>query len=180
MAAAAAVHSQQSDESVVLRLVASGAVDDYKDTTAIRNKLAQLAGVGPEWVSVEVAPASVIMTFTIAVPPATTAEVVKVLLSSRLSTAATASVELGIYVVEQMLSIVVAAPPPHSPPSPHSPPPQPPPPPPQPPADAAGLSSEQTIGVVAGSIAGLFLCCLCVGVCVLWRFREPLEFTRVN
>jgi hypothetical protein len=92
----------------VLRLVAGGTVDEYDDTTAIKTEVARLAGVGREWVSIGVTPASVLITVTIAVPPSKTAEDIKESISSSLPDAATASAKLGIS-VEQTPTVVVAA-----------------------------------------------------------------------
>lgn len=157
----------------MLSLVASGSVDDYQNTTSIRSKVAQLAGVSTEWVSIEVSPGSVVITATIAVPPSTTAEAVQSSLSSRLPTAATASAELGV-TAEQTPTVVVAAPPP-SPPMPTPPPPvtplpMPPPPstvsypwpPPPPPLDSEssqstldGVSDSMLTGTVIGTAAAV-------------------------
>ena len=153
--------------------MASGSVDDYQNTTAIQTKVAQLAGVSIEWVSIEVSPGSVVITATIAVPPSTTAEAVQSSLSSRLPTAATASTELGV-TAEQTPTVVVAAPPP-SPPMPMPPPPvtplpMPPPPPavsypwppPPPPLDSEssqstldGASDSMLTGIILGTVAAV-------------------------
>jgi len=81
----------------VLTLTASGAVDDYSDTTALQRSIAASAGVDPSSVVITVAAASVIITATIIVPTSSAAEV-QTSLSSSLGTVAAASAALGITV----------------------------------------------------------------------------------
>ena len=91
-----------SKETVVLTLTASGSVSDYTDSvkSSLQQKIADLAGVHKSLVTIRVTAASVIITATIAVPAATTADQVQTSLSSSLGTAADASTALDITVEE--------------------------------------------------------------------------------
>ena len=82
----------------MLTLTASGSVSDYSDTSALQSLIAVKANVDAASVSIRVAPASVIITATIAVPASTTPTAVQSRLKSTLGTAAAASAALGITV----------------------------------------------------------------------------------
>ena len=86
----------------MLTLTASGSVSDYTDSvkSSLQQKVADAAGVHKSLVTIRVTAASVIITATIAVPAATTADQVQTSLSSSLGTAADASTALGITVEE--------------------------------------------------------------------------------
>ena len=69
----------------MLTIMASGDVSDYADTTSLRQKIANAAGVDDiSLVTISVTAASVLITATIAVPAATTAAAVRTSLSSKL------------------------------------------------------------------------------------------------
>ena len=97
-----------SKETVVLTLTASGSVSDYTDSvkSSLQQKIADLAGVHKSLVTIRVTAASVIITATIAVPAATTADQVQTSLSSSLGTADAASTALGV-TVEKVPTITV-------------------------------------------------------------------------
>ena len=79
--------------------MASGDVSDYADTTSLRQKIANAAGVDDiSLVTISVTAASVLITATIAVPASSNAEAVQTSLASTLGTAAAASAALGITV----------------------------------------------------------------------------------
>ena len=82
----------------MLTITASGSVSDYANTSSLRHTIANAAGVDASLVTISVAPASVIITATIAVPATTTAAAVQSTVSSNLGTAAVASAALGITV----------------------------------------------------------------------------------
>ena len=86
----------------MLTLTASGSVSDYTDSvkSSLQQKVADAAGVHKSLVTIRVTAASVIITATIAVPAATTADQVQTSLSSSLGTAADASTALDITVEE--------------------------------------------------------------------------------
>ena len=86
----------------MLTLTASGSVSDYTDSvkSSLQQKVADAAGVHKSLVTIHVTAASVIITATIAVPAATTADQVQTSLSSSLGTAEDASTALGITVEE--------------------------------------------------------------------------------
>lgn len=167
-----------------MSLVASGSVDDYQNSTAeLKIKVARLAGVDPEWVVIEVSPGSVIITATIAVPPYTTAEVVRSSLSSSLPTTATASAELGV-TAEQIPTVVVAAPPP-SPPTPTPPPTVPPPPSavaaPSPPSPHSEANQSAQGGVSASMMPGMPIVITAAGaVLVLAASGAAAGYRRMN
>ena len=89
-------------------MTASGSVGDYQDTLALRNSVAEVAGVKPSAVTISVVAASVIITATIAVPASTTVSAVETALSTRLGTAAAASAQLGI-TVETAPTVTIAS-----------------------------------------------------------------------
>ena len=83
----------------MLTLTASGDVSDYADTTSLRQKIANAAGVDDiSLVTISVTAASVLITATIVVPASTTPAAVQTSLTSTLGTAAAASAALGITV----------------------------------------------------------------------------------
>lgn len=88
--------SPSSTVSVVLTLIASGSVGDYAYTASLQQKVATVAGVGAEFVSIFVEAASVRITATITVPAAFGANVMASL--SKIGTASAASAALGITV----------------------------------------------------------------------------------
>ena len=103
--------------TVVLTLTASGLVDDYSDTSSLRQKVAEAAGVDQSLVTIAISAASVLVTATIAVPAATTASVVQSSLLATLGvTAESATAALGV-IVESSPTIVIAVPPSAPPPS---------------------------------------------------------------
>ena len=67
--------------TVVLTLTASGDVSDYSDTSSLQQGIATAAGVQASLVTISVAAASVIITAAIAVPAATSAGTVLILLA---------------------------------------------------------------------------------------------------
>ena len=89
-----------TQETVVLRLVASGNVDDYPSSlqSELQQKVATAAGVDQSRVTISVEAASVIIIATITVPASTTAIAMKTTLFSSLGTADKASAALGITV----------------------------------------------------------------------------------
>ena len=89
-----------TQETVVLRLVASGNVDDYPSSlqSELQRKVATAAGVDQSRVTISVEAASVIIIATITVPASTTAVAMKTTLVSSLGTADKASAALGITV----------------------------------------------------------------------------------
>ena len=93
----------------MLTITASGSVSDYADTSSLRQKIANAAGLeDASLVTISVAPASVIITATIAVPATNTAAAVQSTVSSNLGTTAAASTALGIP-VEAVPTIAVQA-----------------------------------------------------------------------
>ena len=104
-------------------LTASGSVSDYSDTSSLQQAFATAAGVDPSAVHISLAPGSVIITATIAVPAGNTAAAVTSSLSFYLGTASAASTALGI-AVEAPPTVMTAShvPPPLHPPSPPLPP----------------------------------------------------------
>ena len=92
----------------MLTITASGSVSDYANTSSLRHTIANAAGVDASLVTISVAPASVIITATIAVPATTTAAAVQSTVSSNLGTTAAASTALGIP-VEAVPTIAVQA-----------------------------------------------------------------------
>ena len=103
--------------TVVLTLTASGLVDDYSDTSSLRQKVAEAAGVDQSLVTIAISAASVLVTATIAVPAATTASVVQSSLLAALGvTAESATAALGV-IVESSPTVVIAVPPSAPPPS---------------------------------------------------------------
>ena len=108
---------EPSTATVVLTLTASGSVGDYPDTTSLRQKVANAAGVEQENVEIRVVAASVLITATIAVPAATTASAVQSSLLFTLSgSAESVFAALGV-TVESSPTIVIVWPPPAPPPS---------------------------------------------------------------
>ena len=106
---AASTSPSASTKTVVLTFIAYGDVSDYPDTTSLRQKIANAAGLeDASLVTISVAPASVIITATIAVPATTTAAAVQSTVSSNLGTTAAASTALGIP-VEAVPTIAVQA-----------------------------------------------------------------------
>lgn len=103
---------------VVVTLTASGSLSDYADTSALRQEIAEAAGVPVSLVEITVVAASVIITATIAVPASTSADAVQSTLSTKLSSAAAASEVLGI-AVEAVPVVTISglapSPPPASP-----------------------------------------------------------------
>ena len=83
---------------MILTIIASGDVSDYADTTSLRQKIADAAGVDASLVTISVTAASVLITATIVVPASTTPAAVQTSLTSTLGTAAAASAALGITV----------------------------------------------------------------------------------
>ena len=79
-------------------MTASGSVSDYADTSNLRTRIAQLAGVDTSFVALRVEAASVLIIATITVPATFTASTVQAALSSSLTTAEAASSALGITV----------------------------------------------------------------------------------
>ena len=71
-------------------------MSDYADTSHLRTRIAQLAGVDASFVALRVEAASVLIIATIDIPALTTASVVQSALSSSLATAEAASSALGI------------------------------------------------------------------------------------
>ena len=65
----------------MLTLTASGDVSDYSDTSSLQQAIASAAGVQTSRVTIIVAAASVIITAAIAVPAATSAGTVLILLA---------------------------------------------------------------------------------------------------
>jgi len=161
---------------VVLSMTASGSVSDYSDTTALAASIASLAGVDASLVTIEVAGGSVVITATIATPATTTATAVESSLTSALSTAAAASTALGI-TVEDVPTVIVAAPPsaPPSPPSPSPPPPSPSPTLP-PPSSPSSSSSSSDIGIIIGAaVGGVAVLAFVVGVVSLMKKKQKKE-----
>ena len=78
--------------------MASGSVSDYSDTSSLQQSIATLLNFDKSLVTIRVAPGSVIITATIAVPASTSPAALLTLLSSSLGTAAAASAVLGITV----------------------------------------------------------------------------------
>jgi len=108
---------EPSTATIVLTLTASGSVGDYPDTTSLRQKVANAAGVEQENVEIRVVAASVLITATIAVPAATTASAVQSSLLFTLSgSAESVFAALGV-TVESSPTIVIVLPPPAPPPS---------------------------------------------------------------
>ena len=99
-----------STETVVLTMTASGSISDYSDTSSLQQKVATAAGVDTSLVAISVAPGSVIITATIAVPAAATAAAVQTSLSSTLGTTADASAKLGI-TIEDVPKVALGSPP---------------------------------------------------------------------
>ena len=103
---------EPSTATIVLTLTASGSVGDYPDTTSLRQKVANAAGVEQENVEIRVVAASVLITATIAVPAATTASAVQSSLLFTLSgSAESVFAALGV-TVESSPTIVIVWPPP--------------------------------------------------------------------
>ena len=68
----------------MIRLTSSGSVSDYSDpsvTSSLQQNIANAAGVHPSLVTISVTAASVIITAAIAVPAATSAGTVLILLA---------------------------------------------------------------------------------------------------
>ena len=102
---------------MVLTLTASGSVGDYSDTSSLRQKVADAAGLDVWFVTIRVVAASVLITATIAVPAATTASAVQSSLFSTLGvTAESASAALDV-MVESSPTVAIALPPLAPPPS---------------------------------------------------------------
>ena len=155
-----------SMETVVLMLTASGSVSDYSDTSSLRQGVATAAGVDTPLVTISVAAASVIITATINIPASTTAALVQTALASTLSTAAAASIALGV-TVEEVPAVTIAPSPPPPPPLSGLPPPGLPPP----------LASSEEVFVIdgiAGGIIGGIVGALpmLLAVCALMHFRR--------
>ena len=107
----------------MLTLTASGSVNDYSDTSGLRQKVAEAASVDVWFVSIRVAAASVLITATIAVPAASTASAVQSSLLFTLGgSAASATAALGV-TVESLPMVAITVPPsvPPSAPPPSSP-----------------------------------------------------------
>ena len=155
---------------MVLTITASGSVSDYADTSSLRQKIANAAGLeDASLVTISVAPASVIITATIAVPATTTVAAVQSTVSSNLGTAAVASAALGITVeaVPTITSTVtdstsLAPPPPTS-------------------SDDGGLpssesyirqeTSDNTTVIIAAAVGGLLLLAVVAGVAIVMKKR---------
>ena len=73
-------------------------MSDFADTSHLRTRIAQLAGVDASFVALRVEAASVLIIATITVPATATASTVQAALSSSLTTAEAASSALGITV----------------------------------------------------------------------------------
>ena len=89
-----------STETVVIRLTAFGAVEDYTPDVieSLEKNMAAVAGVDASLVTITVAPGSVLITATIAVPAAMQSYGVRNLIKAQLSDAEAASAALGITV----------------------------------------------------------------------------------
>ena len=102
---------EPSAATVVLTLTASGSVGDYSDTSSLRQKVADAAGLDEWFVTIRVIAASVRITASIAVPAPTTASAVQSSLLSTLGvTAESASAVLGV-IVESLPTVAIALPP---------------------------------------------------------------------
>jgi len=93
-------HPPPSTEIVVIRIIASGNVDDYTPnvTASLQANFAAAAGVDASLVTIAVEPGSVLITATIAVPAAMQSYAVRNLLQSTLGTPEAATAALGITV----------------------------------------------------------------------------------
>ena len=136
----------------MLSLVASGELNDFSDTSSLRQRVADAAGVDTSLVTITVAAASVRITAIIVVPASTTVSALQASLSTSLGTAAAATTQLGI-AVEAVPIIEIASPPPPPPP------PLPPLPPPTQLSPNASSSSSgfPVAGVVGGSAGGVLV-----------------------
>ena len=108
-----------STAEIVVTLTASGSIDDFPDTSSVQRIFASAAGVNTD-VAIAMAPGSVIITATIAVPASTTADAMQTSLVSNLGTTAAASKALGITIVEKpsiIITIITSPPLPRPPPS---------------------------------------------------------------
>ena len=132
--------------TLVLTITASGTVTDYSDTTALASSIASAAGVDPSYVTITIASASVLITATIVVPPASTFAAVSASINTNLGTTAAASAALGITV--ESVPTVTTPPMPPPPPLPPSPPP------PTASEDGGGGGSG---GLIGGIIGGCFV-----------------------
>jgi hypothetical protein len=92
-------------------------VSDYADTSVLQRKFAAAAGVDSALVKIDVAPGSVVITATIAVPTGTASALVQSSLATNIGTTTDASAALGV-TVESAPTILIASPPPPPPPSP--------------------------------------------------------------
>ena len=111
-----------STASIVVTLTASGSIDDFPDTSSVQRSVATAASVDAALVTIAMAPGSVIITATIAVPESTTVAAMQTSLASTLGTPAAASSALGITIVETpsitiILPVVTSPPLPWAPPS---------------------------------------------------------------
>jgi hypothetical protein len=137
---------------VVLTLTASGEVSDYSDSdkSTLQRIIAAVAGVDKDLVTISVAPGSVIITATIAVPASTTAAEVLTSLTSTLGTAASASTALGITVESDPTAEIRTV--------------------------SSSDGGDDTAvggmvgGVIGGVVGGLLLFCFCLWVC--WKKRQ--------
>ena len=158
-----------SDKHLTLTLTAAGAVSDYTDVSALKQKVATAAGVDVNLVTITVAAGSVIITATITVPAGSSVKNVQASLDSTLgTTTATASTALGIEVEAVPVVVSNASPPPPPPPSP--------PPPSSPkvlstPESNVSNDDDDEIALVAGLVGGLLgaaVLCLLVFVCYMY------------
>jgi hypothetical protein len=158
---------------VVVSMTASGSVSDYSDSdkTALAASIALLAGVDASLVTIEVTGGSVVITATIATPATTTATDVESSLTSALSTAAAASTALGI-TVEDVPTVLVAAPPSAPPLPPPSPSPTLP-----PPSSPSSSSSSSDLGIIIGAAVGGVVVLALVGVVVMIMKKKVKNVT---
>lgn len=85
---------------LTLTITAAGSVGDYADTSALRQNVANAAGVNVNLVTVTVAAGSVVITALITVPAHTASDTVQASLASKIGTAAAATTALGVTVVQ--------------------------------------------------------------------------------
>ena len=103
-------HPPPSTEIVVIRMTASGNVEDYtpEKVANLQENLATVAGVDKSLVAIVVEPGSVLITATIAVPASMQSYGVRNLIKAKLGTAEAASAVLGIIVLSAP-SFVIAS-----------------------------------------------------------------------
>ena len=140
----------------MLTLTASGSVNDYSDTSGLRQKVAEAASVDVWFVSIRVAAASVLITATIAVPAASTASAVQSSLLFTLGgSAASATAALGVTV--ESLPMVAITVPPSAPPS------VVPSPPPPPPVNDSDGGDDSMGGIIGGAVGVVVVVLLAAG-----------------